>query len=526
MVAIYTRQSVDRADSISVELQAETCRAKLTVSELETCETYTDKGFSGKNINRPALRRLMEDVAEGRVEKILVYKIDRISRSVHDFTGLCQQLSEKGVEFQSVTDGITLDDSLSGTVMAQIMMVFAQFERETIQRRVTDNYFGRAKTGMYLGGRPPFGFAKGETTVGGKRTACYIPAPEQAAWVIRMFERYRQDGESLGTLSRWLNAKGLRTNTGAAWSTLPLGRLLRNPSYVRADASVFRYLQAKGATMNDSIEAYEGNRGCYCYAPLSTAHGGKKPTRNKFSDMSHSFVTLAPHEGLIDAELWLEVQHKLDRNRALKNSGAGTHSWLSGLMKCKHCGYAITVVNKPSNMHGHYINCGGHKRGNAICPGRSRVITLEDIESAVEKELLAFLASYRDVEMREKKQRSSEANRLEMQIGGLEQEMARLTLNLGQVMESDVVHILSSRIHEINGTLSELRRQRDALLLSAGAPDLDAYFRAVLVEWPDYGIPEKKKIAKAVLERVIVGDGAVEVVFRTACGNQKNAASQ
>ncbi len=526
MVAIYTRQSVDRTDSISVELQAETCRMKLTANELETCETYTDKGFSGKNTNRPALQRLMEDVAAGRVEKILVYKIDRISRSVHDFTGLCQKLSEKGVEFQSVTDGITLDDSLSGTVMAQIMMVFAQFERETIQRRVTDNYFGRAKTGMYLGGRPPFGFAKDETTIGGKRTACYVHAPEQASWVIQMFERYRQDGESLGTLSRWLNAKGVRTNTGAAWSTLPLGRLLRNPSFVRADAAVFRYLRTKGATMNDPIEAYEGVRGCYCYAPLSTAPNGQKPTRNKFSDMSHSFVTLAPHEGLIDADLWLEVQYKLDRNKALKNSGAGTHSWLSGLMKCRHCGYAISVVNKPSNMHGHYINCGGHKRGNSICPGRSRVITLEDIESAVEQELLAFLTSYSEVKMQEKQRRSSETNQLEMQIAGLEQEIGRLTLNLGQVTEPDVVHIVSSRIHEINITLSEFRQQRDTLLLSEGAPDLDAYFRAVLVEWPSYTIPERKKIAKAVTERVIVGDGSIEVIFRTAYGNQKTAVSQ
>ncbi len=153
-------------------------------------------------------------------------------------------------------------------------------------------------------------------------------------------------------------------------------------------------------------------------------------------------------------------------------------------------------------------------------------MTLEDIESAVERELLAYLRSYSEVEVQEKQRRSSAANRLEMQIGGLEQEIGRLTLNIGQVTEPDVVHILSSRIHEINGTLSELHRQRDALLLSAGAPDLDAYFRAVLVEWPDYGIPEKKKIAKAVIERVVVGDGSVEVVFRTACGNQKNAVSQ
>lgn len=521
MTAIYTRQSVDRADSISVELQAETCRQKLPASELTDCKVYTDKGFSGKNTNRPALQQLLKDVKNGQVSKILVYKLDRISRSVYDFTGLCQLLTEKGVQFQSVSDNLTLDDSLSGTVMAQIMMVFAQFERETIQRRVTDNYFGRAKTGMYLGGRPPFGFVKGETTIGGKRTACYLPHPEQAAIVMQLYERYVKDGESLGTLSRWLNTEGVTTNTGASWNTLPLGRLLRNPCYVRADAAVYRYLQKKGAALNNPIESYEGVYGCYCYAPLASAPPGRKPTRNKFSDMTQSFITLAPHEGIIDAGLWLEVQRKLDKNKTLKNSGAGSHSWLSGLMKCKNCGYAISVVNKPGGMRGHYINCGGHKRGNAVCPGRSRVITLEEIESAAEQKLLPYLASYRDVQMQQQRRRSAEVNQLEMQIVGLEEELQRLTHNLGQITEPDVVHILSGRIHEVNDQLAQLTRQRDALLLAESQPDLETYFQAVLTEWPDYSIPERKQIAKAVIERVIVGDDTIEVIFRAPYGKQK-----
>lgn len=518
MVAIYTRQSVERADSISVELQAEICRERLTTAELADCSVYTDKGFSGKNTDRPALQKLMAAVQDGLVSKILVYKLDRISRSVHDFTGLCQLLSEKGVQFQSVNDGITLDDSLSGTVMAQIMMVFAQFERETIQRRVTDNYFGRAKTGMYLGGRPPFGFAKGETTVGGKRTACYIPHPEQAAVVRRLFDRYLRDGESLGTLCRWLNEEGVRTSAGGTWSTLPLGRLLRNPALVRADAAVYRYLSDKGAAINDPIEAFQGIHGCYCYAPLASAPPGQRPTRSKFLDLSHSFITLAPHEGLLDAEQWLAVQQKLSQNKALKRSGAGSHSWLSGLMKCAHCGYAISVVNKPAGMHGHYINCGGHKRGNAVCPGRSRVITLEEIEAAVEHQLLRFLESYRDIEIQEKARRSGAANQLDMQIVSMEQERDRLLCNLGQITEPDVVHTLSARIHAVNGQLDDLTRQRDALLQADNRPDLEAYFRAVLTEWPDYTIPERKQIARAVLERVTVGDDAIEVVFRTAPG--------
>ena len=257
------------------------------------------------------------------------------------------------MHFQSVTEGITLDDSPTGTVMAQIMMVFAQFERETIQRRVTDNYFARAKTGMSLGGRPPFGFDKGETFVDGRRTACYVPNPQQAALMAELYERYLLDGATLGSLVRWLNANGYRTARGGSWSTLPLGRLLRNPAFVQADAAVYQYLQSKGATMNDPVEAYSQQRGCYCYAPLGSALPEKRPTTRKFTDLSGSFVTLAPHAGIVDAALWLAVQHKLDQNRALKRSGSGSHSWLSGLMKCQKCGYAISVVRKPSGMHGH-----------------------------------------------------------------------------------------------------------------------------------------------------------------------------
>lgn len=519
MVAIYTRQSVERADSISVGQQADFCRNALTTGELQTCKVYTDKGFSGKNINRPALQQLLADAEDGRIDKILVYRLDRISRSVHDFTGLCAQLSAQGIHFRSVTEGITLDDSPAGMVMAQIMMVFAQFERETIQRRVTDNYFARAQTGMYLGGRPPFGFDKGQTVVEGKRTACYVPKPEQAALISTLYERYLQDGASLGTLMRWLNANGHRTARGKSWSTLPLGRLLRNPAFVRADAAVYRYLQDRGASMNDPIEAYSQRHGCYCYAPLHAAPQGRPPTRRKFTDLSGCFITLAPHEGIVDAALWLEAQHKLDQNRVLKSSGSGSHSWLSGLMKCKKCGYAITVVNKPAGMGGHYINCGGHKRGSTVCPGRSKVVTLEQIETAVQVPLLDLLNSYRTVEAQLPMRCSPKANQLTMEIARQEEAIRRLSENLSHIQEADVVHIISAKIHEAHQALTALQIQRDRLLYDHAPADLEPFFEAVLTEWPSYTISEKKQIAKAVIERVEVGDDTVDIVFRAGYGS-------
>ena len=519
MVAVYTRQSVERADSISVEQQAQLCRDALTARELESCKVYTDKGFSGKNIDRPALQQLLADAEDGLIDKILVYRLDRISRSVHDFTGLCSRLSAKGVHFQSVTEGITLDDSPSGTVMAQIMMVFAQFERETIQRRVTDNYYARAKTGMYLGGRPPFGFAKGQTMVDGKHTACYVPQPEQAALMCALYERYAQDGETLGSLVRWLNAHGHRTARGGSWSTLPLGRLLRNPAFVQADAAVYRYLQGKGATMNDPIETYDQHRGCYCYAPRAHAPAERQQTGRKFTDLSACCITLAPHEGLVDAALWLEVQHKLDRNRALKSSGSGSHSWLSGLMKCAKCGYAITVVNKPGGMRGHYINCGGRKRGGAVCPGRSKTVTLEQIEGVVEARLLHFLRSYRAIPLQAPQRRSAQVNRLEISIAQHEETIGQLTQNLAYIRETDVIHIISAQIHRENDELRACKAQRDALLYQNQPTDLEPFFSAVLTEWPSYTIAEKKQIAKATIERVLVAEDTIEVVFRAPYGD-------
>ena len=510
MVAIYARQSVERADSISTEQQVQFCRGAMTARELADCKSYVDKGYSGKNIDRPALQRLLSDVEAGAVHKLLVYRLDRISRSVHDFTGLCSRLSARRVHFQSVTEGITLDDTPAGTVMAQIMMVFAQFERETIQRRVTDNYFARAKAGMYLGGRPPFGFIKAETVLHGRRTACYAPDPARAPIAAGLFGAYLAEGASLGSLVRRLNAEGTRTARGGAWSTLTLGRLLRNPAFVRADAEVYRFLHARGAAMNDPVAAYDGAHGCYCYAPRQAAAG------SKFIDLSHSSVTLAPHEGLVGAGPWLAVQHKLSAARGLGRSGSGTHSWLSGLMKCAKCGYAITVVNKPPGRRGHYINCGGRKLGPAVCPGRSSVVTLEEIEQTVQTHLLGLLRRCRTAQVQLPPPRTHEGDRLTRDIAARREEIGRLTDSLAHICEPDVIAIVSARIHEENRALQALLARQEAQRRIPAAPDLDRVFDAVPDEWHSYSIAEKKAVAAAVIARVEVSETQVDILFRLA----------
>ena len=107
--AIYTRQSVDRADSISVESQAEFCRRELTGTD---CRIYTDRGYSGKNTDRPAFRRLMRDVADGQVGRVIVYRLDRISRSVLDFANVIDVFQRHAVSFTSTMEKFDTDSPI------------------------------------------------------------------------------------------------------------------------------------------------------------------------------------------------------------------------------------------------------------------------------------------------------------------------------------------------------------------------------------------------------------------------------
>lgn len=504
--AIYARQSVDRPDSISVDTQIERCRQRLPAAALPDCRVYTDRGFSGKNTDRPAFQRLLRDIRAGEIDRVAVYKLDRISRSVHDFTGLCGLLREKQVQFCSCEDGLTLDDTPAGMAMAQILMVFAQFERETIQRRVTDNYYARAKSGLYLGGRPPFGFIQGDTLVDGRKTACYLPQAKQAALIPELYERYLAPGGSLGTLMRFLNdEKRLPAPRGGPWGTVQLGRLLRNPAYARADAAVCRYLLGKGAQPTDPIECFTGTHGCYLYAPRS----GR--TRSKLSDPTGAFFTLAPHEGLVDAPIWLAAQQRLDAARSLRGAGRGANSWLSGLMRCAHCGYAITVVAKPGSAL-HYINCGGRKKGKSVCPGRARTITLEEIEGAVAPALADHLRALQSAPVPLSDRRCAARNQLEMRIAAAEQARDRLAHNLAQIEQDDVVALLAAQLHAQQQALAQLEAERHAL--TAPDADADAAFAALRQAFPHLSIAEKKLLARAAIQQVIVGDDTIEIEFR------------
>jgi site-specific DNA recombinase len=212
--AIYTRKSTEEGleqNYNSLDAQRDACLAYIASQKSEGWvplpDAYNDGGFSGGTLNRPAIQRLLDDVREGFVDVIVVYKIDRLSRSLADFAKLVELFDAQKVTFVSVTQSFNTTTSV-GRLTLNILLSFAQFERELGGERVRDKIAASRAKGIWMGGMPPLGYDVVERKL--------VPNPTEAALVRRIFERYIALG-SMTTLCRELRAEGVTTKS---WTTL------------------------------------------------------------------------------------------------------------------------------------------------------------------------------------------------------------------------------------------------------------------------------------------------------------------
>ena len=157
-IILYARKSVERENSISCETQLEYCKSVIRPDERDKkIITFVDNGFSGGNVNRDGFQKMMKLVRQGKVSKVIVYRLDRISRSLSDFVNILQEFKAHKVEFVSSQEAFDTS-SPYGELIVKILMVFAEFERTSTINRVTQAYAHRSEMGFYMGGRQPYGF--------------------------------------------------------------------------------------------------------------------------------------------------------------------------------------------------------------------------------------------------------------------------------------------------------------------------------------------------------------------------------
>lgn len=500
MVAIYCRQSVDKKDSISIETQEEQCRKNLKDNEKDSVQIYSDKGFSGKDTNRPDFRRLMADVEAGRIDKVIVYKIDRISRSVLDFELTYRELKRHNVDFISATENFDTT-SITGEATLRIILTFAQLERETIQKRVTDNFYSRAEKGFFMAGRAPLGYVKVEDEIEGKKTS-RLQEDADTSHIIRYIYDCYLNGDSIGTIVSKLNEPNCEIEHNVRFTNVRIARILANPVYVRANADVYAYYKSAGAILHNDVEEFDGLHGLTIYGRRQ----GKK--KSKFRDLQGEHIQLNRHEGLISADDWLRVQYRLSENKALKNSGSGTHSWLSGIVKCGYCGYAASVVNGQPNGK-RYVYCGGRK--HHICHESKGGLTFDDIEQAVERQMIAYAKNLKyktehcnEINLGEINKLKAQKVKLEEEVDNIVNSFAIATNPLLQQRLNEKIFNIEQQIKDIDGKLTKLSVARANVIDEAAILPL-------LEDWENLDFEDKKAIAKLLIKRVTVFDSKTPI---------------
>ena len=341
MIAIYSRKSkfTGKGESIGnqVELCREYVRSMFGEKYGDRYEIFEDEGFSGGNLQRPDFKRMMDQVRKHRFQAIVVYRLDRISRNISDFTGLIDELTRLDVSFVSIREQFDTSTPM-GRAMMFIISVFSQLERETIAERIRDNMHELAKTGRWLGGNTPTGFRSGAVstiTIDGRERKSYqlVPIPGEIE-IPKMIYNLYMETDSLTAVEAELLRQRIKTKKGKDFTRFAIKGILQNPVYMAADEDAYHYFTGKEAEVCAPKEVFDGSRGIMAYNRTNQEKG----RTTQLLPVSQWIVAVGRHPGVIPSGQWIKVQESLDRNK----SGAyrkprSNEALLTGLLYCS-CG--------------------------------------------------------------------------------------------------------------------------------------------------------------------------------------------
>ena len=488
--AIYTRKSTDEnldSDFNSLDAQREAgelyIRSQAHEGWVALPSRYDDGAYSGATVERPALKRLLADIEAGKIDTVVVYKIDRFSRSLIDFTKLIEMLENHDTSLVSVTQQFNTTTSM-GRLTMNILLSFAQFEREVTAERIRDKMGAARRRGKYIGGIPPLGY---DVDRDKKRL---IVNAEEAALVRFIFRRYLQIRSTV-TLVRELNDKGYLTKTwtkkngevraGKPWQKGLIYKLLHNPIYI--------------GRVRHKDETYPGE-----------------------------------HEAIIERSLWDQVQDTVEQNhrRRANQTRATTPAPLKGLIRCGHCHatMGVTFTRKDSKTYRYYLCERANKNGHDACPVKT--VPAGTVEDTVLHQLRAVFQApevlaetLRKVEARE----AEETKQLLEERADLERELGVVRASAERLMRSSAARDTSFAREELvrldterqrlEGKLAEVVlkiefRERNPVSQATLADELNTFDGI----WENLFPAEQQRVMRLLVDRVVVFPERLEVELR------------
>ncbi len=485
-VGIYTRQSVaSDLEFGSIDAQREAVEAYVASQRGEGWvalpDRYDDHGFSGGNTERPAFQRLMADIDGGKVDVVAIYKLDRLSRSLLDFAHIVDVLQKKGVALVSVTQQFSTASSM-GKLTLNILMSFAEYERQVISERTKDKVIATRRRGAWTGGRPPLGYDvinKG-----------LVINDSEAALVRTVFQLYLEHGGLVATVEElarrgiknksWTNRAGKHV-CGAAFDKSSLRGLLTNPLYIG---------------------------------------------RIRCGDE----VVEAKHDAIVDAAMFDEVARALrDHRRAPRAAVSKWGSLLTGILRCARCGSAMTsATNVRGNRVYRYYACQTlQKHGAAACPGsRAPAGELEDVVVGRIRTigtdptiLAATIAAASAARTAQQPELIAEARR----VANEKAQLAGQRSNLLDALQHGgaAANAIAGRLAEVDGQVGRLQHRHDEIAqqlaaIANAAVDEPAIRRALqqfAAVWDELVPKERARVLRLLIDTVRYDGQAGEVTI-------------
>ena len=352
-IAIYSRKSKWTGKGESVENQLIMCREYIAMFLKEGDRAqiieYEDEGFSGKNTKRPMFQQMMQDMQEKHFDYLVCYKLDRLGRNLADLANLMEDLNRQGTSFISIKEKFDTTTPI-GKAMLYFSGVLAQMEREQIAERVKDNMIMLARSGRWLGGTTPLGYASVRVEKEGnalkkKSMYCLTQNPDEIDLAKFIFT-YFMEKRSLTKVLRYLMAGGIRTRSGKEFYISGIRDILVNPVYCIADEAGYQYFYDLGCQVCIDPEELDQESGLMGYARTTSA-----AYRNQGTPCESWIISRGRHKGIVTGKEFVYVQQLLAGNRSKGDNFRDTKNsvaLLSGLLYCT-CGHLMRPKNYPAS---------------------------------------------------------------------------------------------------------------------------------------------------------------------------------
>jgi site-specific DNA recombinase len=498
--AIYTRKSTEEGldqEFNSLDAQRESGEAYIKSQAQEGWEClpdrYDDGGYTGGNLDRPAVQRLLADIKAGKIDVVVVYKVDRLSRSLLDFAKMLELFEKYHVAFVSVTQQFNTTTSM-GRLMLNVLLSFAQFEREIISERTKDKIAATRRKGKYSGGMPLLGYDVVATKL--------VVVPDEAEQVRQVFGLYLESDGLIPVVQelerrgwrnkRWTTKKGIERG-GRQIDKNALWHLLTNVTYI-----------------------------------------GKV----RYKDEVHD----GEHQSIINNELWQQVQSKLQKHG--RTGGAEVRNkfgaLLKGLLHCTPCRCAMTPSHSTrdgNKRYRYYICSAAQKRGWQTCPTPS--IPAGEIERFVVEQIKGIgrdpqlvAETIRQVHAQATQgleKLTTEERRLTHELRLHHGELQKLAVlpNQGDGLATARLADVQERIGGTEQRLTEIRNESEGMRHNQIDED---YVGPALAEfdpvWESLSPREQQRLLQLLIERIDFdgSDGMISITFHA--GGLKTLANQ